>query len=309
MSDARRILIAIPTFRREKLLPPLIEAIRGDAATTPNKLRIAVVDNDPLRSARDIAERAGVEYISEAFPGIAAVRQAGLDAAEDDELTIMIDDDVMPEPGWLLGLVTAWNDSRATAVVGYVQYVWPADADPWIVAGGFMRRDKHPSGTRLEGLSTGSVLFDTAAMRRLGVGFDRSLGLSGGEDLLVGRDILARGGTIIASSDSIARDEVPISRTTREFVRRRTIAQGQMRVSILSREATGMRRLVRRAAHFVGGLVRLLVFSTGAGFASLRGDTTANAVFQRRAWFAHGRILGALGRITPEYARPIQSIG
>src|SRR5690606_41730476 len=64
---------------------------------------------------------------SDLFPGIAAVRQTALDAAEDDELAVMIDDDVMPEPGWLRGLLTVWNESHATAVVGYVRYVWPTE--------------------------------------------------------------------------------------------------------------------------------------------------------------------------------------
>src|SRR5699024_8361651 len=124
----------------------------------------------------------GVGYVPVARPGIAAVRQAALDHVRDGHLLVMIDDDLLPEPGWLDGLVSVWRNTGATAVMGYVRYVWPAGTDPWIKAGGFMRRTLFPTGTRLTALATGNVLIDPAAVRRLGIGFNLSLGLSGGED-------------------------------------------------------------------------------------------------------------------------------
>lgn len=304
MTSDRPVLIAIPTYRRTELLPPLIEVLRSECRSVTRATRILVVDNDPDRSAEAVAASSAVAYLSEARPGIAAVRQAALDAATAEELVVMIDDDVVPEPGWLAGLTEVWESVGATAVVGFVQYVWPDGTDPWIAAGGFLRRNRPPSGTALSSLSTGSVLFDAAEMRRLGVEFDRSLGLAGGEDMLVGRDILARGGTIAAASDSVARDEIPASRATREFVRRRTISQGQARTVMHVRSGGAARRLAGRVLALVGGTVRFVVFGMGAALAGLRRDVAANAVLRRRTWFAQGRILGALGRITPEYARP-----
>ncbi|MGX1933233.1 glycosyltransferase family 2 protein [Microbacterium resistens] len=305
MTNPPPILLAIPTYRRTELLPPLIEVLRAEGGTVAHPTRILVVDNDPDRSAEPAAEAAGVAYLAEARPGIAAARQAALDAAAADELVVMIDDDVMPEPGWLAGLVDVWTTVRPTAVVGFVRYVWPEGTDPWIAAGGFLRRNRPPSGTLLSSLSTGSVLFDAAEMRRLGVAFDRTLGLVGGEDMLLGRDLLARGGTIAAASDSVARDEIPENRATRAFVRRRTISQGQARTAILTRDGSVLRRLAARTLALGGGVVRLAAFGTGAAVAALRRDVAANAVLRRRTWFAQGRILGAVGRITPEYARPV----
>ena len=297
------VLVAVTTFRRAELLPPLVAAIRAGAGASAERMRIALIDNDPARSAEQVAATLGVDYVSEPTPGIAAARQAALDAAR-GELVAMVDDDVVPQAGWLDALLSVWTSNGHPAVVmGYVDYVWPEGTDAWIVAGGFMRRRRRVTGQRLDALATGNVLVDADQVAGLGVRFDTSLGLAGGEDMLFGRSVLAAGGLIIASADSVVRDEVPVERTTRDFVRRRTISQGQMRTRLLTRGGSIVRRFALRTLHLVGGVVRLLVFSVRELVARMRGDLAAAAVLRRRTWFSQGRILGAVGRITPEYAR------
>ncbi|KJQ53366.1 glycosyltransferase family 2 protein [Microbacterium sp. SA39] len=297
------VLVAVTTYRRTELLPALVAAIRAHAGSAIGRVRIAIVDNDPLRSAVDIATDAGVDYVSEPTPGIAAARQAALDAARVGELVAMVDDDVMPQAGWLETLIEVWASHRPAVVMGYVEYVWPDGTDPWIVAGGFMRRRRRRTGQYLDALATGNVLIDATQVRSMGVRFDASLGLAGGEDMLFGKAVLAAGGSIVASADSVVRDEIPLARTTREFVRRRTVSQGQMRTTLLTRSRSPLRRVLLRALHLGGGVLRLIVFSIRGMLAHWRGNVAAHAVLQRRAWFAEGRILGALGRVTPEYAR------
>ncbi len=305
---APEVLIAVPTFRRAELLPPLIETIRADARDVDAGSRILVVDNDPERSAAEAAASLGVQYLAEPTPGIAATRQAALDAAEPGELVVMIDDDLVPEPGWLAGLVDVWLEHRPAAVMGFVRYVWPEGTDPWVAAGGFMRRSRIPNGERLSGLKTGNVLIDADQTRALGVRFDVSLGLSGGSDVQFGRDLIAAGGTIVASADSVARDDIATARTTIAFVRRRAICQGQVRARLYTRAATPSGRLAKRAGFLVGGLVRVPAFAAGEAAARLRGDLAGQATFRRRLWFAQGRILGALGLDEFEYARDPEAV-
>ncbi|PRB17241.1 glycosyltransferase family 2 protein [Microbacterium sp. MYb62] len=302
--EDRSVLVAVTTFRRTELLSPLVAAIRAHAGDSGRNMRIALVDNDPMRSAEQTATSLGVDYVSEPTPGIAAARQAALDAATPGELVAMVDDDVLPQEGWLDALLSIWAASDHPAVVmGYVEYVWPEGTDPWIVAGGFMRRRRRRTGQQLDALATGNVLIDATQVDGLGVRFDTRLGLAGGEDMLFGRSLLAAGASIVASADSVVRDEIPVERTSREFVRRRTISQGQMRTRLLTRDGSPVRRFALRVAHLAGGLLRLVVFSSRGLLARWRGDMTAEAVLRRRTWFAQGRILGAVGRITPEYAR------
>jgi len=298
-----RVLIAQPTYRRAELLPALIGAIRADAATVEATTRLLLIDNDPERSAAAVASELDVPYLAQPTPGIAATRQSALDAAEPDELVVMIDDDLVPEPGWLAGLIDAWSQHRPAVVMGYVRYVWPEGIDPWIAAGGFMRRSHHPTGATIDTLATGNVLIDVAQVRSLGVGFDASMGLSGGSDEQFGRDLVAAGGRIVASAESVARDDIVAERTQVAELRRRTICQGQARVRILMRDPDPAARAAKRAGHLVGGLVRLPVFIAAERLARIRGDVPSSAVFQRRAWFAQGRILAAVGRSTYLYAR------
>ncbi|GAA1417338.1 glycosyltransferase family 2 protein [Agrococcus citreus] len=301
---APAVLIAIPTFRRAELLPELVEVVRREANAIEPPSRILLVDNDPDRSAEATATALGVGYRHEPVPGIAAARQSALDAALDHELVVMIDDDLVPEPGWLEGLVAVWMQHRPAVVMGYVRYVWPEGTDPWIAGGGFLRRTRVPSGERLDGLKTGNVLVDAAQVRALGVRFDVSLGLSGGSDVQFGRDVIASGGEIVASAESVARDDIAASRTTRAFVRRRAICQGQVRARLYTRADSSASRLAKRAGFLVGGLVRVPAFAAGETLARVRGDVPASATYRRRRWFAQGRILGAIGLDEFEYARP-----
>ena len=122
-------------------------------------------------------------------------------------------------------------------------------------------------------------------------------------DLEFGRVLLEAGGRIVASAESVARDDIVRERTTMEFVRRRAICQGQVRAQLLSRDALPAAQLAKRAGHLVGGLLRVPSFLAAEGLAQLRRDLPKTAVYRRRRWFAQGRVLGAIGRMTPEYSR------
>lgn len=298
-----RVLVAVTTFRRTVLLPGLIARIRQEMAEAPCTSRLLIVDNDPDCSARPIADAAGAGYLPVARPGIAAARQAALAAGRPDELTVMIDDDVMPQPGWLSELFSVWEETRAAVVMGFVDYVWPPGCDPWVSDSGFMRRTRHGRAEELGYLATSNALFDTGQVRSLGVDFDVSLGLAGGEDTRFGRDVLAAGGRIVAAPDSVVRADIPPERATRAFARRRARAQGASRSRLLIDDPRPAVRLLRSGQHLIGGVVRLAAFSAGALVFPARVDRRRNAVFTRRAWFAQGRILGAVGKGSPLYTR------
>lgn len=302
--SGRPVVVTVTTYRRADLLPALLGELSAQADALPAPARIVVVDNDPARSAEAVVRASGVEYLPEPEPGIGHARRAALGAATEGELVAMLDDDLFPEPGWLTGLVDAWEQaSHPTAVMGFVRYVWPEDCDPWIAAGGFMRRTRHATGTPLSDLATGSVLLDADDLRRRGVDFATDLGLSGGEDSRLGRDLLAAGGTIVASAESVARDDIPRDRTTVVFVRRRTIGHGATRSRLALRSATGARLLLRRIALTGGAAARLAVFSMVHLAGKVTRNLTRDATGMRRTWFAWGRLRGAWGRSVAEYER------
>lgn len=308
-----RVTIAITTFRRESQLGALLATVQERIAELPPSVRVRtlVIDNDPAGSARAVVEAIGAEaprgrtdYAHETRPGIAAARQRALDEAHGADAVVFLDDDCVPQEGWLPALIDAWQEHGADAVMGYVKYVWPPEASRWIVAGGFMRRDATPTGTSLSTFATGNVLVDMATVRRLGLHFDRSLGLSGGEDSLFGEQLVAAGGTIVACLESVAVDEVPVSRTTRDFARRRSISHGQVRVKLRLRAERGRLRRARvRVVSFFGGLLRLVAFYTLHLVGKVTRNVPRDAIGMRRAWYAWGMVQQSVGHATDEYAR------
>lgn len=299
----RPVLVTIPTFRRPSLLGDLVTAIRSQAEREVEAVvRIVIVDNDPDETARPVAQEFDVGYVAEHEPGIAAVRQRALDIAEPGELVVMIDDDLVPEEGWLRALVATWQEHRATVVMGFVRYVWPPGTDPLIVAGGFMRRRPFADGAVLGHVATGNVLIDVDQIRSLGVTFDRSLGLAGGEDSLFGKSVLTAGGTAVAST-STAQDQIPVERTTWPFVRGRAIGHGQTTVYVALDGRSGVDGVTGRVQSLLGGSVRWVVFTGWRVVGRVTRNVPLEAAGIRRSWFAIGRMQAALGNRHEEYAR------
>lgn len=305
MADAERdLIIAVTTYRRTDALAVLLPAIDRQAQEfTDRDVRRIVVDNDPDQSAADVAAHAGWEYAAEERAGIGAARHRALAAGAGRDLVVMLDDDLTPEEGWLRALVSTWSALRPTAVMGLVRYHWPEGTDPWLSEGGFFRRQEHPTGTRLPSLATGNVLIDAADAARRGVQFDADRGLAGGEDTQFGAALVAAGGTIVACAESVAHEEIPAHRATRDFVRRRAISHGESRSRMRLEPLQGARLAVTRAVLLAGGALRWAAFSAANALAHLRRDVPSQARFRRRAWFALGRIRGATGRFGAEYAR------
>ena len=117
----RPLAIAVTTYRRTEFLERLLRAIEEQSGHPRSTARILIVDNDPARSAEPCASSPGRHYIHEPMPGIAAARQAALDAAAPDELLVMIDDDLFPEEGWLDGLLDTWSHHAGSVVMGFVR--------------------------------------------------------------------------------------------------------------------------------------------------------------------------------------------
>lgn len=302
------VVVAVPTYKRVELLPTLVAAIRTELDASPDwDSRVVLVDNDPERSAEQLAAELGVDYAPEPLPGIAHARRRALREGDPNALVIMVDDDVVPEAGWFRGLVDVWLEQRPAAVMGYVRYVWPAGTEPWIAAGGFMARRKVATGTTLTSLATGNVLVDVAQVRALGVDFDVSMGFSGGEDTLFGMQIFERGGVIVASADSSVLDEIPLERTTREFVKQRTIGHGETRVIVDTHGTQGVKRNMLRVWMFGGGVARLVVFSGKRVAGLVSRDLEAASDGRRRIWFAIGRMRAAAGLRSEEYARTVDA--
>ncbi len=293
------IVISLATFRRPDELSQILPALIQQASEHPSRVRVVVVDNDPDAVAREIVEAAAaqtgsVTYIHEPRPGISAARNAALHDAHDDDVVIFIDDDEMPEPGWLTALVTYWADARPTAVAGPVRSIFDeAATDPWVAASGVFSRRRLSTGTVIRGAATNNLLIDLHFLREHGLEFDDRLGLVGGSDTLLTYQITAAGGVIRWCDEAEVSEVVPRWRLTRRWVMRRATRTGASWAHATLEVAPSRRRPLNAAKMLANAAVRIPqgTFGYVIGTISRRPSTAASGLTRAASQ------VGALGRL------------
>jgi len=265
-ADDSRILIAVPSYRR----PDRLARLLGSLATQtddilPLQVDVVVIDNDPEGTAAGPARAAGALYRPEPRPGLAAVRNRALDEAiaQGVDALVFIDDDEVPQSGWLRALTAPWSAGEADLVSGRVESEFDVAPDEWIVAGGFFRRVRFTEGERMRAAPTNNLLIDVALLRATGIRFDEDFGRTGGEDIHFTSALRRRGARIVAAPQALVIDHVPADRATPSWVLRRafrvgtTTARGDIDVT-----ERGGRRVARRVRWVAVGSARALA---GAG--------------------------------------------
>lgn len=305
MPDARVTVVTL-TYRRpddlREALPLLAAAIGRHSAAD-----LLVVDNDTEPTARQLIEEFGdprVRYVHEPRPGIAAARNRGLSETVDSEFIVFIDDDERPQPSWLENLLALQRSTGAEAVAGPVVSEFTGDLDPWIAAGQFFVRRRHPTGTELEVAATNNLLLVGNFVQRNGLRFDEAFGLSGGSDSVFTRQLIKDGGRIVWCDEAIVVDRVPASRATRDWVVRRAFRMGNTEARSQIHIATsGIGRLRERVLALVRGAGRVVM----GGFGYLKGRLTGSLETEARGYRllvrGTGMFLAAFGYAYFEYRR------
>lgn len=311
-----RLTVVVPTYMRPVTLDKNLRSVLAQVETIGDQIDLdldleadaLVIDNDAGGSARETVCALGstrLRYVVEPEPGIVAARNRGLDECGERDLLVFVDDDETPEPEWLAHLVRTWSVSRPAAVMGRVVSHYESPPDPWIVAGGFFRRARHPTGTEVTVVACGNLLLDLAQVRDLGVRFDPRFGLTGGEDTMFSRQLARRGGRMVWCDESVAVDVVPDARANRRWVLDRARRTGNTSALIdltlvdagPRRAAVRGRTVARAVAREVAGWGR---FALGLGMRSDRHQARG----LRTAHRGRGMLDAALGHVIEEYARP-----
>lgn len=178
-----RIAICICTCRRPALR-------RGLAALAAQRMprgvaaEILVIDNDDSPSAMARASRPHplpLRYIHAPGRDIARARNAALDATRAGWIA-WLDDDTIPEPGWLAALVARARETGADAVFGPSLARYGPATPSWIARGDFHSQRPAPRGGHVEtGHCCNALMrWGDAPWRRQR--FDPARGRTGGED-------------------------------------------------------------------------------------------------------------------------------
>lgn len=294
----KSIVISLATFRRPHELRAILPTLDAQASAAPFPARIVVVDNDPDAGAREIVEEAAqasgrIIYVHEPHPGISAARNAALKASAQDDAIIFIDDDEMPEAGWLNALVSYWLTRRATAVAGPVRSIFSQQPDPWVAASGVFSRRRLPTGTVIRGAATNNLLIDLHFLRDKGLEFDDRLGLVGGSDTLLTYQMTAAGGVIHWCDEAEVSEVVPPSRLSRRWVVRRATRTGASWAHATLEVAPPGRRFGVAARMLATACVRVPqgVISYLIGSVMRRPDVAAKGITRAASH------IGAIGRL------------
>ena len=297
---APRVTVGICTYRRPHHLARLLEALARQewrAAPRP-EVDVVVVDNSPDFEGEPVvgaAQGLDLRYVRLGAGNIAVARNRVLaEVAPAAELLALIDDDEVPEPDWLAQLLAAQAATGADLVTGPVLAVYPPGAPAWLVRGDFLSvtgfRDLAPLH---EGI-TGNALLRTRTVADLGLGFDESLGLAGGEDQLFFRTAAGRGATIRYAAQAVAHEAVPADRLTVAYLLRGAYRRGNT-LGLLDRarrpdwpRGNPARRVAAAGWWALSGL-------GGAATGAARRDVTAALAGTLRLVRAAGMLTGLAG--------------
>jgi cellulose synthase/poly-beta-1,6-N-acetylglucosamine synthase-like glycosyltransferase len=305
--EAVAVTVAIATYKRPALLADALALILEQVTRSDIPVDVVVVDNDPQGSALEVVLRfagAGVRYVAEPRPGLAAARNAALGAAR-TRLLVFVDDDGRPDAEWLARLVETWRRTGADAVAGPAVRELPDVVEPWVRASRFFERRPRVTGSRVPGAGTGNLLLDLAALRRLDLRFDERFGLTGGEDTMLTRSLTARGGVIVWCEEAVLVDPVPPDRATRSWVLRREYRMGSTWSRVHLAVAPPGRARARQAAGLAvlgGGLLARGALRAAAGRATRTLGSRAEG--ERELARGRGVLAGVVGRRVEEYGRP-----
>ncbi|WP_400162843.1 glycosyltransferase family 2 protein [Brevibacillus sp. TJ4] len=267
-------------------------------------VRVLVIDNDPEAGARACCEllqatyRWPLEWHHEPRRGISHGRNRAIELArERDDFLAFLDDDEVPEPGWLDHLLDVQSRYGASVVTGPVLPVLGSEAPDWSIQGGFYERPRYPTGFSMDLARTGNVLLTTALFASPANRFDERYGLSGGEDTHFFLRIRQQGHRIVWADEAIVHEWVPASRTTMSWLLQRSYRYGNT-YSLCERDLqqgvlTALLRAAKGIAHIGAGIVLLVP-----------------GVFGRRVWLIKslrsiclgaGMVNGVMGRRYEEY--------
>ena len=227
--------MAVPTAARpeplRRLLAALPLALQGISV-----VEVLVVDNAPQRPA-DVGD-AGVRVVVEPVPGAAAARNRALREATTSWIAFL-DDDVVPQPGWLAALVEpVLADPRVRAVGGRVVLDPVVPRPRWFDEqgiGGYVTAFDlaRPAGPLLEGeyVVTANALFHVPTLLAVG-GFDEALGPRPGaqivaDDVHVVRELQRAGHEVRWQPSAVVVHDFPPDRRRPRWLLRRAYLQGR----------------------------------------------------------------------------------
>jgi glycosyltransferase involved in cell wall biosynthesis len=257
------VAIAICTYCRPSGFRRLLCALRELRLTTcaDEQVSIVIVDNSPEASAEAIckAESTGsrfrILYVHEPRKGLSNARNAAIAEARRNNVARLafIDDDEIPEPDWLEGLLSTMNRTGCMLVAGPSFPIFERLPGRWLPVEAYAYCLKYERGLVTDA-SSGNLLIDLTKLSRFGISFDAEFNETGGEDTYFVSSLIRHGEKVGWAEEAIVWDTIPADRMRPSWLLRRWFRTGLTESFICHRE---LGALIGRSMGLARGLSRL----------------------------------------------------
>ncbi|MDQ0031443.1 hypothetical protein J2S89_003298 [Arthrobacter bambusae] len=304
----RAAVIAICTYKREGLLPRLLDEIyRQVKELSPGfVVRILVIDNDPEGSASSCLDlrRSAVDkdlftYCHEPNPGVGHARNLAFSSVTEGEWLIFFDDDQMPGPAWLQEFLAAPDLWQGDVFVGPVRPRLPDEYPNWAEGAWAWSRPEYADGAVRRHAGFGNILISPSALQNSVCKVPRPFLNGPGEDTAVTSALTAEGYKIVHVLGAWAWEAVTADRLEIRWVMDRRKAAGRVWARLVLDGHSGSASL---AVSFVGLVARALLLRVRAAIHRSPSDavranahlaTAAGYVLEIRGYLS--RKIGAAG--------------
>jgi GT2 family glycosyltransferase len=234
------VTVVVPTWNRPLGLRRALEGLARQQLPGPEwDVTVVASAGDP--AARPVVEAVAgrlavpVTVADEPEPGASRARNRGVETSR--RVVAFLDDDCVPEPGWLAA-ITGPVLAGGWAAAGGKVVADPSVARPrWLgdaLVAYLAEYDRGPEEHPLAGedfLLTANAAFDADLLTAAG-GFDPLLGPTAGrptvnDDVDVCRKVRAAGGRILYVPAAVVVHELPVARLSPSYLLRRMHAQGR----------------------------------------------------------------------------------
>ncbi len=275
------LTVAICTYKRFDLFKQTLESLR-DCEPVDAAWELIVVDNEGNDAVAALVEQMAdqfrradgeavpVCYRHEANLGHSHARNNAIEAAA-APVILFTDDDVTFDPRWLARM---WQAIKAHPEIdiwgGRIEPVWDMDRPSWFntercpsLGDTIVRYQLDDVSREWDGARDGTFVGANLALRlatlqRVGL-FDTSVGhagdkRTGGDDSLMMRTLVSRGGRAFYVADAIVHHPVPRERITRKYARGFAWRQGWTSIEIVCRgihDTTAPQKTDRRVPKWV----------------------------------------------------------
>lgn len=267
VGKACSVSVAVCTFRRNEQLAELVRRINvlAPQELPEGAVNMVIVDDSPDGGAAQTVESLrkvvslDLTYRNTASSDISLARNCALELAiERGNFVACLDDDCVPDAGWLKELIRTAADRDADIVVGHRLFFAAPGAPDWLASEPFLEENvRYPDGSIPDFGNTANVLVRSEWLRLTGIRFRSDLGKLGGEDMVFFADARAAGAEIRFAAGSISREPCEGRRATFRYQiwRQLWLGNNEAVINRTTGELTAGRLVLRGAKRFGLGVV------------------------------------------------------